>query len=181
MGRLFLIILIVGSSVLVLLFFPIYLETSAYYDMNGRKLSFCVDAYKFIKLIGGYIATYQGGFALHVSHKKAILIPYSEMNKERKRFSAIRTLRIKSLSLTLETGAEYLIPAVLVEKIAQIYFLGKGGKKKNLESNLWLTDGDRLRISFAFILRFNLFILLRNIIKEKIKVLCQTKIKKSII
>ncbi len=180
MGRLFFILSIVSLSVLFLLFFPIYLETSAHYDMNGRKLSFSVNLYKFIKLLGGYIATYQGGFALHTSKKKAILIPYTEMDNERKRISAIRTLRMKSLSLTLETGAAYLIPVVILQKVAQIYFLAKGGKREELESNLWLTDGDRLRISFAFILRFNLFILLRNIIKEKIKVLCQTKTKKSI-
>ena len=184
MDRLFFIIGIVSLSILALLFFPVYLETNAHYDMNGRKFAFSVHLYKIIKLIGGYIATYKGGLAVHVSPKKAILIPYSEMNNERKRFSVIRTFRLKTLTITSETGAEYLLPVTLAQSAFRIYFFAMGGKKEKIENNLWLTDGDTLRISLHFIIRFNLFIILRNFVKylkEKIKVLCQTKIKKSTI
>ena len=135
MDRLFFILVLASLSILFLLFFPIYLETSVHYDMNGRKLSFQVNLYKIIQVFGGYIATYSGGFALHTSQKKAIIIPYMEMNNERKRFSAIRTLRMKSFHFTVETGASYLLPVLFFQKIAEIYFFTKGGRKEGLESN----------------------------------------------
>ena len=162
MDRLFFIFGIVSLSILALLFFPIYLETNAHYDMNGRKCAFSVQIYKIFKLIGGYFATYKGGLAMHVSPKKAILIPYSEMDNERKRFSVIRTFRLKTLTITSETGAEYLVPVALAQSAFRIYFFAMGGKKEKIENNLWLTDGDTLKISLHFIVRFNLFILLRN-------------------
>ena len=49
---------------------------------------------------------------------------------------------------------------------------------EKLENNLWLADGDLLRFSVNFIVRFNLFIILRNFIiflKEKIKIIWQKK------
>lgn len=180
MGRLFFIFGIVSLSILALFFFPVYLETNAHYDMNGRKFSFSINAYKLIKLLGGYIATYQGGLALHVSPKKAILIPYSEMNDKRKRFSVIHTFRLKTLIVTAETGAEYLIPVALAQSVFRIYFFAMGGKKEKLENNLWLTDGDTLRVSVNFIIRFNLFIILRNFLKflkEKIRYYVRQKSK----
>lgn len=183
MDRLFSIFLIV-SLIAILLFFPIYLETDVHYDMNRRKFGFAVYAYKLIKLIGGYIATYQGGLALHISPKKAILIPYSELNSERKRFSFVKTFRLKTFIITTETGAEYLFPVTIGHTLFRCYFFSMGGKKEKIENNLWLTNGDTLRISINCILFFNLYILLSNLfkfLKEKAKILWQKKIKKSTI
>lgn len=183
MDRLFFILLIGSLSIAILLFFPIYVKTDGHYDMNGRKLAFSISLYKIIKVFGGYIATYKGGLAMHVSPKKAILIPYKDLNNERKRFSVVRTFRLKGLNVTMETGPEYLLPAAFMQILLRILFFTMGGKKEKIENNVWLTDGDVLRVSLNFTVRFNLFILLRNFIKylkEKIKLLCQTKIKKSI-
>ncbi len=183
MDRSLFIAVCVSLAVFVLLFLPIYLDMNAHYDMNGRKLAFCLRAYKLIKLIGGYIATYKGGLAVHISPKKALLIPYSDLDKERKRVSVMRTFRLKTLNITAETGAEYLLPVSIAQGAFRIYFLASGGKKEKLSNNTWLREGDILRISFHFIVRFNLYMILRNIfiyLKEKFRVLCQTKIKKSI-
>ena len=166
MGRLFFVFAIALAVTLILLFFPVYLQTNAHYDMNGRKFAFAVHAYRFIKLIGGYIATYKGGLAMHISQKKAILLPYAEMEDNRKRFSVFRTVRLKTLTITTETGAEYLLPVALAQTVFRIYFFAKGGKKEKIENNLWLTDGDILRVSVNFVIRFNLFIILRNFIMQ---------------
>lgn len=173
-----LIVLITATA----LFFPIVVETDAHYDMNRKKFGFAVFLYKFIKVIGGYAATYEGGVALHVSPKKAVLIPYSKMNSERKRFSFVKTFRLIAFTLTTETGAEYLMPVWVAQTALRAYFFATGGEKENVENNLWLTDGDVLRISLNSVVYFNLFILLRSFIKflkEKIKILCRKKIKKS--
>ena len=150
-------------------------------DLNRKKLAFSLYAYRIIKLFGGYATSYKGGIALHVSEKKAILLPYSEMDSERKRFSFVRSFRLISFSLTTETGAEYLIPVSLVHSVLKTAFFSLGGEKER--SNLWLTDGDTLRVSADLVAWFNLFMLLKvffKFLKEKIKILWQKKVKESI-
>ena len=181
MGRLFF-FLIAALLVAVILFFPIYLETDAHYDMNRKKFAFAVYFYKVIPIIGGYAATYPGGIALHVSQKKAILVPYKQLNSERKRFSIMKTFRLKEFNLTTESGAEYLFITAAAHAFLRTAFFIQGGEKEYIENNLWLTDGDQLRISLNCLLYFNLFILLKSFLKfckEKIRILCRKKTKKS--
>ena len=183
MGRLFF-FLIVVLVVAAILFFPIYLETDAHYDMNRKKFAFAVYLYKFIPIIGGYAATYPGGLALHVSRKKAILVPYKQLDSERKKFSFFKTFRLKSFNLTTESGAEYLLIASIAHAFLRTAFFIQGGKKEYIENNLWLTDGDVLRVSLNCLLYFNLYILLKSFIKfckEKIQILCRRKMKKSML
>ena len=178
MGRLFFFV----GILFAVLFFPIYLETDAHYDMNRKKLGFAVYAYKKLPLIGGYVSTYRGGIAFHISEKKAILLPYKQMDSERKKFSFFKTIRLKSFNLTTESGAEYLLITTVAHVILRTIFFIKGGKKEGIENNLWLTDGDVLRISLNALFYFNLYILLKSFIKfckEKIRILCRKKIKKS--
>lgn len=169
---------------IVLLFFPIVVETDIHYDMNRRKLGFAVFLYKKIKLVGGYIGTYQGGIALHLSKKKAKLIPFSQLNSERKRFSIVKTFRLIAITVTTETGAEYLLPVAAAHTALRAYFFVIGGNKEKIENNLWLTDGDILRISFSSVLYFNTYILLVDFIqflRRRFAIIWQKKNKKSII
>lgn len=161
MGRLFFFVLIVFA----VLFFPIYLETDAYYDLNRKKLGFAVYAYKALPIVGGYVSTYRGGIALHISEKKAILIPYKQMDSERKKFSFFKSFRLKSFNLTTESGAEYLFITALAHALLRTLFFIKGGKKEGIENNLWLTDGDVLRISLNALFYFNLYIILKTFFK----------------
>lgn len=178
MGRLF---FYVGLSLIitvVLLFFPIIIETDIHFDMNRKKFAFGVYFYKLFKLVGGYAAPYHGGIALHVSPKKAILIPYAQMDSERKKFSFLKTFKLISFTLTTETGAEYLLPVAIAHIVFRSYFFIIGGKKEKIENNFWLNDGDTLRISAHFTMFFNLFILICNFIKflkEKIRILWRKK------
>ncbi len=184
MGKPFFYTLLSLLIALGLLFFPIYLQTDAHYDMNRRKFAFGIYLYKRLRLLGGYVGVYPGGVALHVTEKKAILLPYSKMNSERKRFSFMRTFRLISCVFTTETGAEYLLPISYAHMILRTYFFVIGGNKEGIENNVWLTDGDVLRISASIILRFNLFLILKNVIKflkEKIKHLWRKKKEKSVV
>lgn len=184
MGRLFLISVLIILSLAFLLFFPVIIQTDFHYDVNGKKAGFSVCIYKIFKTIGGYMQTYTGGLALHVSKKKAFLIPYSQMDSERKRFSFVRSFRVIAFTLTTETGAEYLLPVSVAHTVLRSYFLATGGEKDNVENNLWLTDGDVLRVSLHSAVYFSLFMLLCNFmkfLKEKIKIIWQKKTKKSII
>lgn len=181
MGRFLLILLVIALAVL-LLFLPIYIESDVHYDMNRKKFAFVVSLYGVIKLIGGYVTTYKGGLAIHRSKTKAKLLPYTQLDSERKRFSFIRTFRLRAFTLTTETGVEYLFPISFIHAVLRTYFFIIGGKKENIENNLWLTDGDVLRISLNSVLFFNIFILLCNLfkfLKEKLIILWRTKNKKS--
>lgn len=169
---------------IALLFVPISLKIIAHYDMNRKKFCFAVYLFSFLKIIGGYIATYKGGFAVHISKKKALLLPYSQVKTERKRFSFMRSFRLHAFHLTTETGAEYLAPIALAYTVFRIYFFTQGGDKDNLETNVWLSDGDVLRISASLIMKFTMFIILKNIftyIKERLKGLWRKSTKKSTI
>lgn len=107
---------------------------------------------------------------MHTSSNKAVLLPYSNLNDERKRFSVIRAFRLKELNITVETGAEYLLAVSFVQIVFRIFFFAVGGKKEKIANNLWLTDGDVLRISGNFTLSLNLFIVLKHLLlklKEK--------------
>ncbi len=183
MGKPFFLILIF-IAVIILLFLPVVIELDAHYDMNRRKFAFASYLYKKIKIIGGYVGVYPGGIALHLSQKKAKLIPYSQLNSERKRFYFIRTFRLIGFTLTTETGAEYLFSVSTLHTLLRGYFFTIGGDKDKIENNLWLTDGDVLRVSLNCVIYFNLLILIKNLlkfIKEKVKILWQKKTKKSTI
>ena len=183
MGKPFFYAVIAAFSVLALLFFPIYLQTDGHYDMNRRKFAFGLYLYGRLRLLGGYVGVYRGGIALHVSEKKAFLVPYNKMNNERKRFSFMRTFRLVSCVLTTETGAEYLLPASYAHMFLRTYFFAIGGEKEHIENNIWLTDGDVLRVSASVTLRFTLFLILKNLIKflkEKIKIWRKKKEKSTV-
>ena len=168
----------------VQIFLPIFLRTAVHFDMNRRKLCFALYLFGFLRIVGGYIATYKGGLAIHISEKKAFLLPYSQMEKERKKYSFIKTFHLSAFTLTTETGAEYLLPVSLAHVILRTYFFAKGGKKEKIENNLWLTDGDILRVSMDVTVWFNILMLMREFIKflkEKIKAAWQKKMKKSIV
>ena len=174
----------VSFLIILFLFAPIVIELDAHYDMNRKKFGFATYLYKKLKLIGGYVGIYPGGIALHLSKKKAKLIPYSQLNSERKRFSFLRTFRLIGFSLTTETGVEYLLPISLIHTFLRGYFFTIGGDKDKIENNLWLTDGDVLKVSLNCVIYFNLIILLTNLckfLKEQIQILWQKKTKKSII
>ena len=105
------------------------------------------------------------------------------VKKENKRFSILRVFRLKKLNVNIETGVEYYFPIAFIQKVANIFLLTVKLKRKKIENKLWLTDGDRLKISLNSVVYFNLYTILCSILKslkEKI-VLCQTKVKKSTI
>ena len=165
------------------LFLPVFLRVAVHYDMNRRKFCFALYLFGFLRIFGGYIATYKGGLAMHVSEKKAFLLPYSQMESERKKYSFVKTFHLSSFTLTTETGAEYLLPVSLAHIVLRIYFFAQGGKKEKVENNLWLTDGDILRISINVTVWFTIFMLLKEFVKflkEKIKISWQKRMKKSL-
>jgi hypothetical protein len=170
----------VAIAVIILLFFPVFLQVNAHFDLNKKRLVFSLFAYRTIKLLGGYIKTYDGGIALHLSKKKAVLIDYSEMDGERKKFKFTKAFKLRKLSLTTETGAEYLLGVFAIQTAFYAFLNRFPSRRGKIYTNLWLTDGDVLRVTTNLCVRFNLYVLWKEFfkfIKERIKILWKKKAK----
>ena len=166
----------------LLLVLPIILVTHLHLDVDKKMAGFSIRLFGFIKLLGGYIRPYKGGIALHVSEKKAILLPIEDWRTEQKRISFYKCFRLIACDITTESGAEYLLPLSLAQICARIIFFISGGKKEKISNNVWLTDGNVLRISLRLAVYINIYILLGKCflyIKESIKSVWQKKMKKS--
>ena len=168
MGRIFALIFgITGAA--IFLFAPIVQEFNAYGDLNEKKLAFSLYLFGFIKLIGGYVSSYRGGVAVHISEKKAILLPYSGMNEQRKKFKIFRSFRLISLEAAAETGADYFAGAGIACAFLKGYLAVKGETKKS-DVKLYLTDGDALRVSVRIAAYFQIGVLLALFIRYLFKV-----------
>ena len=69
---------------------------------------------------------------------------------------------------------QYLLPVSLAHTVLRALYFLLGGSKDKFENNLWLTDGDVLKVSFNIVAYFNLFMLLCALfkfLKEKMKIL----------
>lgn len=147
----------------VSLFLPVTQTLNAYGDLNEKKFAFSLYLFGFLRLVGGYVTSYKGGVALHVSKKTAILLPYSGMNEKRKKFSFVRTFHLISLSVSTESGAEYF---ALIGKcyLALKAYLKITGRAKKSKTNLLLTNGDGLKTSVRLTVYFTMAELLATFI-----------------
>ena len=182
MSRLFYIGIIL-AIILLFLFFPIFLSLSAHYDLNRKKFCFSLNVYKNIRLVGGYISPYPKGVAVHISDKKAVLVQYTEFERESKKFSFFKTLRLHRLHVMTETGAHYLLGIYMLVMIAQIINSIKTQSSRTLQTGVSLINGDVLRISARAIWVFNGCTVLKEckkVLKEKIDSLWKKKTRKSI-
>lgn len=167
MGRIFALIFEISGAA-IFLFAPIVQEFNVFGDLNEKKLTFSLYLFGFIKLVGGYVSAYRGGIAVHISEKKAILLPYSGMNEERKKFKIFRSFRLISLETSAETGADYFAGAGIA-CAALKGFLAVKGKSKKSNVKLYLTDGDLLRLSVRITAYFQIGVLLALFIRFLIK------------
>ena len=182
MGRLFLFTKIF-SIFLIVLFFPIFISGDLHLDFKRKKYAFCLKLYQKIKIIGGYATVYSEGIALHVSDKKAILMPYKELNSKRKRISFIKTFELVSIKATIEAPFYSGIPLSLFHRFFNI------AKKIDYRLNkcnfqVWISEKENLKISAKCTMFFNIYILLADLLEflwRKINGLWQEKAKKSTI
>ena len=157
---------------LFLLFFPIYVEACAYYNIQEKKLGVAVFLFKKIKIIGGYISDYPGGFAFHTGGDKVFLMPLMDRNSRKKRISVFRRFQLSDFAINTETGAEYLPLIMIINSFFKRYFVYQGGEIGSYQSHIWLKNADCLKISINAVARINVYMqicALIRLIKEKLK------------
>ena len=165
MGRIFTLFLVIAGAA-IFLFAPIVQEFNIFGDLGSKKLAFSLYLFGFVKLAGGYVTSYHGGVAVHLSEKKAVLLPYSGMNEERKKFKIFRSFRLISLETSAETGAEYF---AAITYAALKGFLALKGALNKSELKLYLTDGDALKVSARVVAYFQIAVLLALFVRFLIK------------
>ena len=175
MGRFFL-FTVVFAITLIVLFFPIFIGVSIYFDEKERKLVFNLNLYKKIKLKGGYFTRYEKGFVLHANKKKAILLPYKQLNSKRKAFSIVKTFEFISIKGVLEGNLEIISPFLILDKIfEQCKEINPWFQQ--FDFSFWVTEKNSLKFSVESIFFFTNFLLLLELfkfIRGKVKWLLKT-------
>lgn len=115
------------------------------------------------KLMGGYITTCPGGLAIHASEKRAILLKYRDMEKQRKNFSFCDLFTCKKVRLCIRTGPEYLLPVYTFSLVKNV--VERITAREILDGEFWLEAGDELRIAAELILSFTIGKQLKALLK----------------
>lgn len=158
MGRFFL-FTVIFAIFLIVLFFPIFITISIYFDVKEKKIAFSLNLFKKIKIRGGYFTRYENGFVLHANKNKAILLPYSKLKSQRKAFSLVNSFEFICLTGVLEGNLEILAPFLFLNSVFDRYkFIDPRFNTCNF--SFWLTEKDELKFTTKITYFFTNFILL---------------------
>ena len=105
------------------LLLPVVLSVHLYLDVGRKKLYFGVYILRALKLFGGYASPGRGGVALHLSRRRAVLLPYRELFAAGKKFEIARGFAVADASFVLEAGcaAPYFMANFLIRKQATFF------------------------------------------------------------
>ena len=152
-------------STVVQLLFPMFLNITLYLDVRERKMYFSLYLLRIFKVYGGYATLYGEGIAFHLTDKRAVLVPYSEMIEARNKFEfkLTRGFYLYAFSGVAEIGAlSEPAAAILAASLAQVaaaIAAGTFAKRKKCTSFkndvILYADRDCLKVSLRIILVFN--------------------------
>ena len=153
-----------AGAALFIAFFPITVSLDVHLDLKARKLFFGVRLYGLLRLLGGYIEPRAEGIAVHLSRKKALLLPYGQMLLSRPDLNKLHGFHITEVQAITETGTDahdiFLAAALLsLGNAAGAAFQGKC----RIRNDVLLSTGTRLTSRIK--VKFNLFAVLVLLIK----------------
>lgn len=159
-------------ATIVLLIVPIWVNIHAHFDVLERKIWFSIRLFHVIKLLGGYILLTNEGFAIHVSKKKALIFPYTQLFTMRKQFEITNGFQLLRLRFTIETnGAERMYGVAIatgLRIIGDVLYPILQTKYPLLSAKnyILLSDKKIFTISMEMVTAFNFVILIIAIIKK---------------
>lgn len=156
---------------------PIFADLYAFYDKDLKKCYFFLSL-NGISLFGGYGERIRGGFALHFSEKKAVIVSFSSIFGMRSQFSLRKDYYVRKISILTECGSENqpilpFIYAVSANILSQ--FVGLAAEENATafrNDTIVYEDCSALKISARINVVFNLFtvgVTLFKIILRKIE------------
>ena len=87
-----------------LLIFPIFIYVDLYINMELNKIYVNINAFKTLRIIGGYISLYKKGVAFHKNERKAILFPFENILNFRKNVKPFLDYHIKKFNAQIYLG-----------------------------------------------------------------------------
>lgn len=184
MGELFVYAFFFGA---LLFFLPIVLVVDGYLDWRTNKLCFSLRLYRHIKVHGGYAQLEREGVAIHLTRKKALIVPYARMTETRKKLAATKGFQLWRLHIVTETGganAPYgALIAAAIQAGSSAFFQTLRTKHPflSLRSSVLLSERKDVKITFESAVIFNGFILTIAAIKKVLEVIINWKRRKSTI
>ena len=152
-------------TTIVQLLFPIFLNVTAFADVNAKKLYFSLYILRIFKVYGGYATLYGEGIAFHLTKNRAALLPYSEMLNARNafEFKITRGFFLYAFSAVSEIGAKTrpaaAVLAAALLQIASAVGAGTVGKRKLCNSFkndvILYPESDCVKLNVRIILMFN--------------------------
>lgn len=168
---------------LTVLLFPIFLNINLFFDIEKKKCCFSVYLLRFIKLHGGYITVCRRGIVLHMSRKKALLVPFRELLDSGKKFEITSGFILYGYSHFIEIGGEenLVLPLFAAAMVRILTCIGAAYAVKKRHCRSFKGDvaciygKPCLKVSMRLIFLFNLGLLLlagiklilRNILEKK--------------
>ena len=150
-------------SIVLLLIMPIYISIDLYFDVVSGKIGCQISLYEKIKVLGGYFTPCAGGFALHISDKKAKLLTYEQIEAGRRQLSFESGIRLISIRCIAEVAPEYLFGVWTIDNLLKTIFIFRT-EKPILESAIYLNESG-FRVFTRVCLRFNLFRILLGLVE----------------
>lgn len=152
--------------------FPIFVYVDGYTDAKENKFWFSVSLYRFFRVFGGYIQVKKEGLIIHLTKKKAVLVPYAQMADTRQKFEITKGFQLWRYHQIVETGganspAGILIAASLQAVSSAVFSVLKTAHPfLSLRHNTLLTEKTELKISLQLATVFNGLVLTIAIVKK---------------
>ncbi len=162
-----------SAGMLLLLFCPISVTAYMHLDGRSRKLQFAARLYNSLLLAGGYSEARAEGIAVHLSRKKALILPYGQMLKARPDFNKLRGFHIREIGAVAETGtstAGILLAAVLLTAGSAVgkIFRAKG---RAYRCDVLLSSAHHLSFAAQIKIAFDLMTVLVLVVKLALEAL----------
>ena len=146
---------------MLLFLLPIFVYVDGYLDVKENKLWFSISLYRHIRAFSGYSQLSKDGIAIHLTDKKAVILPYADMSKTRKKFEITKGFQLWRFHQIIEvSGANkpygVMLAAVIQAVSAQAFsYLKTAHPFLSLRNSTVLSDRTELKISLQVATVFN--------------------------
>lgn len=178
---------IVLKTVLIIftvLIFPIFVNFDFLLKKDLKRLFLGVHLFGMIPVAGGYVERGEKEFILHLSEKKAIILPYEKVFSIRKKFKPLKDYHFIGLWLVLDIGSDNgsvtpLAVGGITDYVLSIFknyfYFSKPYLKINSTVNVFMGE-DVFNVYFSGTVVFNFLMVVLSVAKiltEKIFYACR--------
>lgn len=93
-------------SIVIFFITPIFINGKFYFNKKHLKLFYKITLFGFIKILKGYAEVIEEGIIIHLTKKKALLIPYNNIFEIRKKVEPLRDYHLIKANFYFNLGNE---------------------------------------------------------------------------